>query len=321
MMWLWQTRFVAAHRGRYMLCAATSDQNDGWVANCIERRGEMVFCKACGATIDDDARFCRQCGADQSTVAAGLAMPSTQSESEAASMADASDPDAAVKGATSSLRRKRLLIVVGLIGLAVLAGVVVVVVTRGEEDPFVGYWQGAFRDQSGQSQTEVVRIEKIADGYLVTSTALSEYLGADPWVAKDGMLVASRGDTLTMLDSETLEFTFAISHEKYALKRIGQGEFDKEKNNELVRDGLASIYEAIVEYHSQNNWSYPSEATQAYLEAYVVPPGPDAWPTNPFDGQPMSPGTGPGQYSYSTDGGGFALEGYGADGDVVWSHD
>jgi hypothetical protein len=77
-----------------------------------------------------------------------------------------------------------------------------------------------------------------------------------------------------------------------------------------VIDGIDRIQAGIMTWSANNNGLYPQpqDVTAAGGIAQYV----DPWPTNPYDGQPMEPGTGPGEYIYQQlDGGaGYQLTGY-----------
>lgn len=77
-----------------------------------------------------------------------------------------------------------------------------------------------------------------------------------------------------------------------------------------VIDGIDRIQAGIMTWSTNNNGLYP--AAQDVTADGDVAQFVDPWPTNPYDGQPMSPGTSPGAYIYEQlDGGaGYQLTGY-----------
>ena len=84
-----------------------------------------------------------------------------------------------------------------------------------------------------------------------------------------------------------------------------------------VKANIYNLQTAIQSYAAENNGAYPPTATQTTLvnasgQSYI-----DSWPNNPYTNAPMAPGTGPGDYSYTTNGTSFQLIGYGKDGKVV----
>ena len=80
--------------------------------------------------------------------------------------------------------------------------------------------------------------------------------------------------------------------------------------SQQVIDGIDRIEAGIVTWSTNNNGLYPppGEVTANGGVADFV----DPWPTNPYNGQPMKPGTGPGEYIYEQLDGGAAyrLTGY-----------
>ncbi len=77
-----------------------------------------------------------------------------------------------------------------------------------------------------------------------------------------------------------------------------------------VIDGIDRIQAGIMTWSTNNNGLYPApqDVTQDGDVAQFV----DPWPTNPYDGQPMNPGTSPGAYIYEqlNGGAGYRLTGY-----------
>ena len=82
-----------------------------------------------------------------------------------------------------------------------------------------------------------------------------------------------------------------------------------------VKEGVHSIEIGVQSYAIDNAYeNYPkaSLVNASDLADYV-----DNWPTNPYTGQPMTQGTGPGDFSYSTTGASFEIDGFGKGGEVV----
>jgi len=71
-----------------------------------------------------------------------------------------------------------------------------------------------------------------------------------------------------------------------------------------VMDGIDAIEAGIIAWAGDNSGLYPpaQDVTDGGGVAQFV----DPWPTNPYDGQPMKPGTGPGEYIYEQLNGGTA---------------
>ena len=84
-----------------------------------------------------------------------------------------------------------------------------------------------------------------------------------------------------------------------------------------VKEGVHSIQVGVQSWAVDHNdqWPDPSIVTEDGLGRYV-----DTWPRNPYTGDPMHPGTGAGDYTYSlppTGGRSFTLTGYGESGTPV----
>ena len=73
-----------------------------------------------------------------------------------------------------------------------------------------------------------------------------------------------------------------------------------------VIDGIDRIQAGIMTWSANNNGLYPQaqDVTQNGGVAEFV----DPWPANPYNGQPMKPGTGPGEYIYEQLNGGAAYQ-------------
>ena len=84
--------------------------------------------------------------------------------------------------------------------------------------------------------------------------------------------------------------------------------------DEQVMAGIQKIQVGVITWSVNNNNLYPQpgDVTQTGGIASSV----DPWPTNPYTGQPMKPGTSPGDYTYQqlSGGAGYELTGYIADG-------
>ncbi len=80
--------------------------------------------------------------------------------------------------------------------------------------------------------------------------------------------------------------------------------------DQQVIDGIAKLQVGIVTWASNSNNLYPPP--QDVVEGGGISQYVDPWPTNPFTGQPMTPGTAPGSYVYEQLGGGqsYKLTGY-----------
>jgi hypothetical protein len=80
--------------------------------------------------------------------------------------------------------------------------------------------------------------------------------------------------------------------------------------DQQVIDAIAKLQVGIVTWASANNNLYPPP--QDVVEGGGISQYVDPWPTNPFTGQPMTPGTAPGSYVYEqlSGGQGYRLTGY-----------
>jgi len=81
-------------------------------------------------------------------------------------------------------------------------------------------------------------------------------------------------------------------------------------DQQQVIDGIVKLQTGVITWATNNNNLYPAPADVSQtgaVAAYVNP-----WPTNPYTGQPMKPGTQPGDYTYEQlDGGaGYKLTGF-----------
>ena len=81
-------------------------------------------------------------------------------------------------------------------------------------------------------------------------------------------------------------------------------------DQQQVIDGIVKLQTGVITWATNNNDLYPAPADVAQtgaVAAYV-----DPWPTNPYSGQPMKPGTQPGDYTYEqlNGGAGYKLTGF-----------
>jgi hypothetical protein len=70
------------------------------------------------------------------------------------------------------------------------------------------------------------------------------------------------------------------------------------ERNDKANFGVNKVDAAVFAYYQahRHTWPSPEFVNQAGLAGYL--PSGSKWPTNPFDGQPMHPGTTPGDYQY-----------------------
>jgi hypothetical protein len=81
-----------------------------------------------------------------------------------------------------------------------------------------------------------------------------------------------------------------------------------------VIDGVVKLQTGVITWATNNNNLYPPMADVSQtggIATYVNP-----WPTNPYTGEPMKPGTSPGDYTYEqlNGGAGYKITGYISDG-------
>jgi len=80
--------------------------------------------------------------------------------------------------------------------------------------------------------------------------------------------------------------------------------------DQQVIDAITKLQTGVITWATNNNNLYPTptDVTQTGGVATYV----DPWPTNPYTGQPMKPGTQPGDYTYEqlNGGAGYKLTGY-----------
>ncbi len=78
-----------------------------------------------------------------------------------------------------------------------------------------------------------------------------------------------------------------------------------------VEDGIRTIHEGIYKWSIDNGNKFPPETEvrpDGAIGQYVA-----NWPTNPYTGQPMASGSGPGDFTYTppgVDGTGYSLTGH-----------
>jgi hypothetical protein len=80
--------------------------------------------------------------------------------------------------------------------------------------------------------------------------------------------------------------------------------------DQQVIDAIGKLQVGVITWATNNNNLYPTPAEVSEgsgVASYV-----DPWPTNPYTGQPMKPGTQPGDYTYEqlNGGAGYKLTGY-----------
>ena len=97
---------------------------------------------------------------------------------------------------------------------------------------------------------------------------------------------------------------------------LTKGEEDSIKADAVLK-GVHAIERGALAWAADHNGVSPSwgSVNRGGLSDYVTP-----WPTNPYTGGPMTPGSGPGQFSYDLEPVGFTIIGYGELGPVATVH-
>ena len=80
--------------------------------------------------------------------------------------------------------------------------------------------------------------------------------------------------------------------------------------DQQIIDAIVKLQTGVITWATNNNNLYPTPVDVSEtggVATYVNP-----WPTNPYTGQPMKPGTQPGDYTYEqlNGGAGYKLTGY-----------
>jgi hypothetical protein len=85
--------------------------------------------------------------------------------------------------------------------------------------------------------------------------------------------------------------------------------------DEEVKRGIVVIQNALTDYAVNGGDTFPSRIDARIRQSMVSELHIPAWPTNPFDGQPMQEGTDPGDFQYlqTQSGDAFTLTAFGHD--------
>jgi hypothetical protein len=172
---------------------------------------------------------------------------------------------------------------------------------------FTGYWQG-----SGTAKGLVIRIDNSGNAYTISGSSGSPL----PATLKNGELVAANGVAYGLsADGTTLTVHFQGPSGQIVMTRPTAStaalaaQVASEGRELAVREGLAALQQGIENWWVEHENRYPAVAvvqeTNKAFAALVTP-----WPTNPFTKAPMSPGSQPGDYTYTTEGKTYTLTGY-----------
>jgi hypothetical protein len=96
----------------------------------------------------------------------------------------------------------------------------------------------------------------------------------------------------------------------------GSDEVDTPERVYDLKQGFHSIDVGVGNYALDHDGAYPPEdyVIQSRMDFRYI----DEWPVNPYTNLPMSPGTGPGDYTYTLEpDGSYTLVAYGAIGQIV----
>jgi len=265
----------------------------------------MRDCTACGRTIDEGDAFCRACGA-----ATGVA-----------SSPPSSDRDAPPSPPGSSPGGRWWLVPTVVAVAAVLSVLLGLVVSFGASaDDFVGVWTTF---GGGESTISLTVTE--ADGELEASLPgfgfEGEDVAAQASIEGDALVFEyaadPESDTSPSLDCEAVlespdrmrltvvgieqgtDITVAMT-----LRRATTGSpvtpsssAEEAAMDAAVKEGIHSIQVGIQSWAVDHKDTYPTPETVApdgKMATYL-----DKWPTNTFTGEPMRPGAGPGDYTYT----------------------
>ena len=91
------------------------------------------------------------------------------------------------------------------------------------------------------------------------------------------------------------------------------GQQQENAKESAVKENIHTLQVAIATYAVDHNDTYPPKLTRAILGMYIV-----NWPKNPYNIKaPVTQGTDPGDYTYTTNGSTFKLVGRGKDGEAI----
>jgi hypothetical protein len=223
------------------------------------------------------------------------------------------------------------LIVAAMVAVAAVIALVGVLKGRDEPPDFAGWWRNL--DASGR--TQALEIIHKGDMFVITTPLADrpQRLAAD---VEGGMLVATAADGIVRectLSGDGQELTlreFEIGDPSREVRinlvfeRLNQDEAKKAKiaaaeqrraaeqqrraRETGVKEGVHALQVGIQAWAVDHGDRYPRQAAvraDGAIASYV-----DTWPENPYTGEPMAPGKGPGDYTYTKVRGGFRLTGH-----------
>lgn len=225
------------------------------------------------------------------------------------------------------------IVLIVLVAVFAIAGIAALVVSAtGEEfDPggFVGYWRAT--EDVGDGGIWYLRVRREGDTYTVFDSL--RYPDAPlPGVVDGEMLVVELvpdGHDEYQLDGDSgaIELTSWAepgsmdASARATFKRWDDAEEDlaviarrheAEAKESAVIEGVHALQVGLQSWAVDHGDQWPPRAdvrAGGAVASYL-----DRWPENPYTGEPMAPGDGPGDYTYLRDGGQYQLTGHFEDG-------
>jgi hypothetical protein len=211
--------------------------------------------------------------------------------------------------------------------LALLAAVVLAAYaasTPNGAQPFLGYWRLPETEVGG-----AVLLHIAADGDAISVTGPGYYFGDNDGTGPLTHEARLEGDRLVALGNGTAPDSAAVSFTSAAEGRLAMfmrsyvecgghnpielqrprgsdhelaAEMDRQTDVEMsLRTLSAGVLAWTRAHHGTMPWSRDVRPGTAFARATVVRAAMGDWPLNPFTGQAMHPGDGPGDYRYESD--------------------
>jgi hypothetical protein len=212
-----------------------------------------------------------------------------------------------------SRRASRWTTLVVVAGVALLAGVLLAACggpfgnADDEGGRFVGQW--SFTGQNGK--VAHITISRSGDGYLLD--------GSVPYVARDDRLVATqKGYPEFYVEDGKVMLTPPALGKAWGPVVMTRASSRGVEDENAVIFGVHKIQVGLASWAVDHDAIFPDRALVAadteFAARYVQP-----WPVDPYTGQPMKQGSGPGDFAYTVNGSSFGLTGYGASGQALVS--
>jgi len=162
-----------------------------------------------------------------------------------------------------------------------------------------------------------VGISRDGDGYLLDSPWLAGE--RVPYVVRDGRLVATRKGYPEMYvegGQVMLSWAWGTSAAPVVLTPAS-GLPTRTPEAAAVIEGVHKIQVGVMSWALDHDMVYPARALVVAGTEFAARDVPQ-WPTDPYTGQPMKQGTGPGDFAYSAHGwSSFSLTAYGPNGQTL----